>query len=162
MYSQQELLDRLILAQGIVRETPVIRLRHRKLELYAKLEFMNGVGSIKDRPALWILKRAIERGDVRHNTTIIESSSGNFACALATFCRILKLKFIPVVDPLIPPFYEAYLRAHCDTVAKVEENDDSGSYLKTRLRKVPSYAMFPTPIGPINTKMRMGWLRILN
>ena len=55
------------------------------IEFYAKLEFFNGVGSIKDRPAFWILKRAIERGEVVDQTTIIESPSGNFACALFGF-----------------------------------------------------------------------------
>ena len=136
MHYQREFVQRLSLAQQILRETPIIRLSHPKLELYAKLEFLNGIGSIKDRPAFWILKRAIEKGEVRHDTTIIESSSGNLACALATFCQILKLRFIPVVDPLVSPFYEAYLRAYCECVAKVEETDDSGSFLKTRLRRV--------------------------
>lgn len=81
MYKQYDLSERLNLAQQIVRETPVIPVSHRKVELYAKLEFVNGVGSIKDRPALWVLKRAIERGEIDHDTTIIESSSGNFACS---------------------------------------------------------------------------------
>jgi len=53
---QQELLDRLLFAKRIIRETPVVRLSHEKVDLYAKLEFMNGIGSIKDRPALWILR----------------------------------------------------------------------------------------------------------
>jgi cysteine synthase A len=135
----QELLDRLVLAQRILRETLVIRLPHIKLELYAKLEFLNGVGSIKDRAAFWILKRAIERGEVSSNTTVVESSSGNFACALAVFCRILKLKFIAVFDPLLSPFYEAYLRAYCTQVVKVEESDDSGTYLRARLLKVQAF-----------------------
>lgn len=138
MVPPRELLGRLVLAQRILRETPVIRLPHNKLELYAKLEFLNGVGSIKDRPAFWILQRAIERGQVGLDTTVVESSSGNFACALATFCRILKLKFIPVIDPLISPFYEAYLQAYCTRIVKVAESDDSGSFLRARLRNVQS------------------------
>lgn len=138
MVTQQELLDRVTWAGKIIRETPVMQLPHREIDLYAKLEFMNGVGSIKDRPAFWILKSGIERGEIRPGTTIIESSSGNFACALAAFCRILKLTFIPVIDPFIPPFYEAYLRSYCERVVKVEEPDDSGGYLKVRLRKVQS------------------------
>ena len=64
MGSRQDLLDRLVFAERMIRETPVIRLPHKSLELYAKLEFLNGVGSIKDRPAFWILKRAVERGEV--------------------------------------------------------------------------------------------------
>lgn len=136
MLSRQKLLERLTYAEKIIRETPVIRLGDDRVDLYAKLEFLNGIGSIKDRPALWILKRAIERGEVGPGTTIVESSSGNFACALATFCRILGLGFIPVVDPFVSPVYESFLRAQCDRVVKVEECDDAGGYLKTRLATV--------------------------
>jgi N-(2-amino-2-carboxyethyl)-L-glutamate synthase len=136
MEPQKELLGRLLLAGKIIRETPMVELSHEKIDLYAKLEYVNGIGSIKDRTAFWILNGAVQRGDVGPNTTIVESSSGNFACALATLCFILKLKFIPVIDPNISPFYEAYLRAYCRTVVKVEEADAFGNYLETRLRTV--------------------------
>lgn len=136
--SNKILLERLAVAEKIIRETPIIRLDHEQIDLFAKLEFQNGVGSIKDRPAFWILKRAIERGDVVPDTTIIESSSGNFACALATFCRFLRLKFIPVIDPFISPVNESFLRSQCDRVVKVDVCDDSGGYLKTRIRTVNS------------------------
>ncbi|HZE24999.1 MAG TPA: 2,3-diaminopropionate biosynthesis protein SbnA [Blattabacteriaceae bacterium] len=138
MHAQHRLFERLSFAERIIRDTPVVPLSHPIVDLYTKLEYMNGVGSIKDRPALWVLKRAIERGEIRQDTTIVESSSGNFACALATFCQILKLKFVPVIDSLILPVYESYLRAYCEDVAKVEQSDESGSYLKARLRKVQS------------------------
>jgi 2,3-diaminopropionate biosynthesis protein SbnA len=131
-----ELAKRLELVERIIRETPVVRLEEPGIELYAKLEYMNGIGSVKDRPALWILKRAIERGEVGPRTTIVESSSGNFACALATFATMLQLDFVPVIDPNILPFNEAYLRATCRQVVKVEERDDTGGFLKTRLRAV--------------------------
>jgi len=134
--ASHQLIERVAYAERIIRETPVVRLDEEHLTLYAKLELFNGVGSIKDRPAFWILKRAIERGQIGPNTTIIESSSGNFACALASFCRILGLNFIPVVDPFVSPVYESFLRTQCETVVKVEECDDSGGYLKTRLRIV--------------------------
>jgi cysteine synthase A len=39
-----------------------------------------------------------------------------------------------VIDPNISPLYEAYLRVHCTRVVKVEERDDTGGFLKTRLR----------------------------
>src|SRR4051794_17505737 len=117
-------------------ETPIIRLEHEPVDLYAKLEYLNGVGSIKDRPAFWMLKRAIERGQICPGTTIVESSSGNLARALAVFCKILGLRFIPVIDPLVSPIYEAFLRAHCKTVVKVTEPDDSGGYLKVKLQAV--------------------------
>jgi N-(2-amino-2-carboxyethyl)-L-glutamate synthase len=136
MKASHNLIARLALTEKIIRETPIIRLADEHLDLYAKLEFLNGVGSVKDRPALWILKRAIERGEVGPDTTVVESSSGNFACALATFCRMLTLKFVPVIDPCVPPVYESYLRTHCERVVKVEEFDDAGGYLKSRLGMV--------------------------
>lgn len=120
----------------LIRETPVVRLEHDELELYAKLEHANPVGSIKDRPAYWILKSAIERGEVHARSSVVESSSGNFAIALAVLCRLLGIRFLPVIDPNITATYEETLRRHCNLVVKVEERDDTGGYLKTRLRKV--------------------------
>jgi 2,3-diaminopropionate biosynthesis protein SbnA len=134
--TRSDLFARLALVERIIRETPTIRLDHDRLELYAKLEHTNGVGTVKDRPAMWILKRAIERGDIVPGTKIVESSSGNFACALATFAAMLRLDFIPVIDPNVSPINEAYLRATCRTVVKVEDRDDTGGFLKTRLRTV--------------------------
>lgn len=130
------LFQRLELAERVIRETPVTQLDDRAVRLYAKLEYMNGIGSVKDRPALWILKRAIERGDIVPGTVIIESSSGNFACALATFAAMLQLEFVPVIDPNIAPINEAYLRATCKRVIKVEQRDETGGFLKTRLHTV--------------------------
>jgi cysteine synthase A len=108
------------------------------LRLFAKLEYTNPVGSIKDRPAYWILKRAAERGEISDETTVIESSSGNFASALAAYTHLLGLKFIPVIDPNISGTYESFLRRMCPTVVKVEERDDTGGFLKTRLEMVKS------------------------
>ena len=136
MNARSHLMDCLALAEKILCETPVTLLAHDTLQLYAKLEYLNGVGSIKDRPAFWILKNAIERGEVVPGATVIESSSGNFANALAVFCRLLGLKFIPVIDPVVPPVYENLLRAHCERVVKVDKRDDTGGYLKTRLQMV--------------------------
>lgn len=136
--NQDKLIGKLVHIANVIRATPIIRLSNivDNVELHAKLEFFNGIGSIKDRPAFWILKRAIERGEIDQQTTVIESSSGNFACALSAFCRMLDLRFIPVIDPNVSPFYEAALVSQCDTVAKVTERDDTGGYLKTRLAKV--------------------------
>lgn len=67
---------------------------------------------------------------------MIESSSGNFATALATFTHLLGLQFIPVIDPNISGTYESVLRHLCPKVVKVEERDDTGGFLKTRLAMV--------------------------
>src|SRR5712691_12250574 len=79
------LARRLELLRNTLRPTPHVRLAMKGMNLFAKLEYVNPVGSIKDRPAYWILRRAAERGQVTQGSTIIESSSGNFASALAAF-----------------------------------------------------------------------------
>jgi len=106
------------------------------VHLFAKPELMNPVGSIKDRPAFWILKRAAERGEINDQTTIIESSSGNFASALAAFTHLVGLQFIPVIDPNTSSTYESFLRRLCPRVVKVEQPDDTGGFLKSRLEMV--------------------------
>src|SRR6266511_1995367 len=130
------LVSRLEQLRKILRPTPQVPLAVEGMNLFAKLEYVNPVGSIKDRPAYWILKRAAERGDICDETTVIESSSGNFASALAAFTRLVGLRFIPVIDPNISAAYESFLRRTCDTVVKVEERDDTGGFLKTRLQMV--------------------------
>src|ERR671923_1869557 len=119
-----------------LRPTPHVALEMEGVELFAKLEYVNPVGSIKDRPAFWILKRAAERGEISEETTVIESSSGNFASALAAFTHLIGLRFIPVIDPNISSTYESFLRRLCPTVVKVEARDDTGGFLKSRLEMV--------------------------
>src|SRR5262245_21671679 len=99
--STLHLVDRLERLRKILRPTPHIPLSFVGMDLFAKLEFVNPVGSIKDRSAFWILKRAAERGDIDDGTTVVESSSGNFAAALAAFTRLVGLQFVPVIDPNI-------------------------------------------------------------
>ena len=135
-YQNVSLAERINLLQRSLRETPVVELVEEGIRLFAKLEHSNPFGSLKDRPALWLLKTAVEAGLVTEETTLVESSSGNFANAMASYCRLLGLKFVPVIDPNIAGANEAYLRRMCDTVVKVEERDDTGGFLKTRLNKV--------------------------
>lgn len=120
----------------VLRETPVVELHEEGMHLFAKLEGHNPVGSLKDRPALWILRNGVLRGEIGNQTTLVESSSGNFASALAFFAHILGLDFIPVIDPNISNSYEMFLRQLCKTVVKVTERDERGSYLGIRLQKI--------------------------
>src|SRR5215216_189111 len=130
------LVARLEQLRRTLRPTPHVPLAMEGMDLFAKLEYINPVGSIKDRPAFWILKRAAERGDINEDTTVVESSSGNFASALAAYTRLVGLEYIPVIDPNISSTYESFLRRLCPRGVKVEERDDTGGFLKTRLQKV--------------------------
>ncbi|WP_024303053.1 2,3-diaminopropionate biosynthesis protein SbnA [Pseudogulbenkiania sp. MAI-1] len=130
------LATRLDMLRRTLRPTPNVPLHMEGMNLFAKIEYVNPIGSIKDRSAYWILKRAAERGEIGEETTVIESSSGNFANALAAFTHLIGLRFIPVIDPNISGTYESFLRRICPTVVKVEERDDTGGFLKTRLAMV--------------------------
>jgi cysteine synthase A len=70
-----------------VGHTPLLRLRRASeetgCEIYAKAEFMNPGGSIKDRIARFIVERALERGALRPGMTILEVTSGNTGIALS-------------------------------------------------------------------------------
>nr|WP_063748719.1 2,3-diaminopropionate biosynthesis protein SbnA [Chondromyces apiculatus] len=131
-----KLFQRLRSLEQSLGSPPIVQLDARHLNLFAKLEGQNLVGSVKDRAAYWMLRAAILRGDVTEGSTIVESSSGNFALALAYFCKQLGLRFIPVIDPNVSRLYETRLRGSCATVVKVTERDDTGGFLKTRLEKV--------------------------
>ncbi|MEO3814903.1 2,3-diaminopropionate biosynthesis protein SbnA [Sphaerisporangium sp. B11E5] len=116
--------------------TPLMPLHDERLDLFAKLEFSNFSGSAKDRSALWILRQAILRDQVTENSVLVESSSGNFAIALASFCASLGLRFVPVIDPNVNRPTENFLRTISTRVDKVHDLDDTGGYLKSRLRRV--------------------------
>ncbi|NGY62584.1 2,3-diaminopropionate biosynthesis protein SbnA [Lentzea sp. NEAU-D13] len=116
--------------------TPLVSVDDDNVDLHAKLEFCNPTGSVKDRAAFWILKRAVERGEITSSTTVVESSSGNFAIAMSSFCRALGIAFVPVIDPNCNVATEQYLRAACDRVEKVTERDSSGGFLLSRLARV--------------------------
>lgn len=67
-----------------IGRTPMLRLRNLEpqgVELYGKLEFMNPGGSVKDRAARQIFLDAIERGDLRKEKILIDSTSGNTGVA---------------------------------------------------------------------------------
>lgn len=135
------MIERLRSIEHHIGNTPIHKLRMEGLqaEVYAKLEYVNFGGSVKSRPAFNILLNAIGDGRVNEKTTVIESSSGNFAIALAMLCRVIGIDFIPVIDPNINPGYEKLLRLLCREVVKVTELDATGGYLLTRLQEVRAF-----------------------
>lgn len=134
MQSSERPFHKLQHLRRLLRPTPIVPLEEERIDLFAKLETMNPTGSVKDRSALWILDKAIERGEITAETTVVESSSGNFAVSMAMFCRHLGLTFIPVVDRHITPTSEGHLRALCRRVEKV--GDSRFSPLEARLARV--------------------------
>jgi cysteine synthase A len=84
----------------LIGNTPIVKLNSfsENAEIVAKCEFMNPIGSIKDRIALNILSGAMERGEIDENTVIIEATSGNTGIALASITASMGLKMIVVMS----------------------------------------------------------------
>lgn len=121
--------------------TPLVRLKKllpdAPFSLFAKLESLNPGGSIKDRPALAILKAAWGAGKLHPDTVVVESSSGNMGIGLAQVCRYYGLRFICVVDPKTAPQNLEVLRAYGAEVDYVTEPDSvTGEFLQARLNRV--------------------------
>lgn len=69
-----------------IGRTPVVRLSKlepENIELYAKLEFFNPMGSVKDRLAIGIVEAAERNGELKPGQTIVEATSGNTGIGLA-------------------------------------------------------------------------------
>src|SRR5437870_11344161 len=75
-----------------IGETPLIPLRRvgagLRGELWAKIESANPGGSVKDRPALWMVLDAEEEGRLRRRRVVLEATSGNTGVALAMVCAV--------------------------------------------------------------------------
>jgi cysteine synthase B len=78
--------------ESFVGNTPLVRLQRLPGEttntILAKLEGNNPAGSVKDRPALSMIQRAEERGEIKPGDRLIEATSGNTGIALAMAAAI--------------------------------------------------------------------------
>ena len=91
--------------QAAIGNTPLVALQRIPLAdkisptntLLAKLEGNNPAGSVKDRPAFFMISRAQERGDISPGDTLIEATSGNTGIALAMAAAILGYKMVLVM-----------------------------------------------------------------
>jgi cystathionine beta-synthase len=74
-----------------IGSTPLVKLgnisKGLKAAIWAKMEFMNPGGSIKDRIAKYMIEKGEREGKLKQGDTIIENSSGNTAMGLAIVCR---------------------------------------------------------------------------
>ncbi len=86
---------------GAMGNTPLVRLerigRDLPVPLYAKLEFMNPGGSVKDRVGAYIVEQAEKRGELKPGGTIVEATSGNTGVGLAIAAALKGYKTIFVM-----------------------------------------------------------------
>ncbi|MEO8653873.1 MAG: pyridoxal-phosphate dependent enzyme, partial [Ramlibacter sp.] len=91
--------------EDAVGKTPLVALqrigaqdnRQRGNVVLAKLEGNNPAGSVKDRPALSMIRRAEERGEIKPGDTLIEATSGNTGIALAMAAAIRGYRMVLIM-----------------------------------------------------------------
>jgi S-sulfo-L-cysteine synthase (O-acetyl-L-serine-dependent) len=85
-----------------VGNTPMVELQRLNsnagVKIFAKLEGNNPGGSVKDRPALNMIRSALERGDINQHSKLIEATSGNTGIAMALMASLFGIE-IELVMP---------------------------------------------------------------
>lgn len=104
--------------RDLVGNTPIIELSNLKRELnlkcnvYAKIEYFNPTGSIKDRIALAMLLDAKENGLIKEGATIIEPTSGNTGIGLCAMARSMGYKCIIVMPESMSIERRKFIKAY--------------------------------------------------
>ncbi len=87
--------------EQFVGDTPLVKLKRipgkTTNTVLVKLEGDNPAGSVKDRPALYMITRAEKRGDIKPGDTLIEATSGNTGIALAMAAAMMGYRMILVM-----------------------------------------------------------------
>ena len=90
-------------ASELIGNTPLVELTNiekqysLKAKLYAKVEYFNPTGSVKDRIALSMINNAFNKGLINENSVLIEPTSGNTGIGIAALCAMKNIKCILVM-----------------------------------------------------------------
>ncbi len=126
---------------SLVGNTPLIRLKNieqiydTNCRIYAKVEYFNLTGSIKDRPVLEILKNLKTRKIISEGSTIIEATSGNTGISLAALGRHFKCKVIIVMPSSMSKQRQDIMRAYGASLILVEGGMSAANQKANQLLK---------------------------
>ena len=115
-----------------IGNTPLVALQRMASDVdsivYAKLEGNNPAGSVKDRPALSMIKRAAERGDIEPGDTLIEATSGNTGIALAMAAAVMGFRMILIMPDNMSIERRASMKAYgAELIAVTKEQGMEGA-----------------------------------
>ena len=87
--------------KDLIGNTPIVKLQHASenpnVSVFGKMEGNNPAGSVKDRPALNMIKQALHSGQINRGDTLIEATSGNTGIALAMCASLFDLDIVLVM-----------------------------------------------------------------
>ena len=133
-----------------IGHTPLVRLSRcfpqPGPEVLAKLEMLNPCGSMKDRPARYIIETGLAEGSLVPGMRLVESTSGNLGVALAAVARLHGLEFTAVVDPNTTTANLDLLRVYGARIEMITEPDHGGGYLHTRIARARTLGGAPNTV----------------
>lgn len=102
--------------ESLIGNTPLVRLQRLPGDtsntVLVKMEGNNPAGSVKDRPALSMIQRAEERGDIKPGDTLIEATSGNTGIALAMAAAIKGYRMVLIMPETMSEERRASMKAY--------------------------------------------------
>ncbi len=130
-----------------IGNTPLVRVPfNTEAQVFAKLEYLNPGGSIKDRSAFFMIEEAEKKGLLKPGGTIIESSSGNQGVACAMIGAIKGYKVIITSSPAMSEEKVKTIKAYgakviaCPAVP-IHDPKSRHSVAKKLMRKIPNSFM---------------------
>jgi cystathionine beta-synthase len=130
-----------------IGNTPLVKIPFKtKAQVFAKLEYLNPGGSIKDRSALFMIEEAEQKGLLKKGGTIIESSSGNQGVACAMIGAIKGYKVIITASPAMSEEKVKTIKAYgakvimCPAVS-IDDPKSRHNVAEELLKKIPNSFM---------------------
>lgn len=137
----------------LVGNTPLVKLQNLnpnpKVKVYAKMEGHNPGGSVKDRPALNMIRSAMERGQIGPGTTLIEATSGNTGIALAMIAGVFGIPIELILPSSSTRERTLTMEAYGARVILLESIEACRDYAVEKSQK-PGYFMLDQFANPDN------------
>jgi cysteine synthase B len=102
-----------------------------RVKVFAKAEWFNPGGSVKDRPALNILHTALANGDLGNGKRLLDSTSGNMGISYATFGAVLGIPVTLVLPANASPERISILRAFGAELILTDPTEGSDGAIRT-------------------------------
>lgn len=151
------LLENILQAIG---KTPIVRLqrigKELPCELYAKCEFLNPGGSVKDRIGYYMVEKAEKNGEIKPGDTLIEPTSGNTGIGIALAAAVKGYKVIITMPEKMSHEKQVVLEAlgakiyRTPTEAAWDDPDSHISLAKRLVKEIPNSCILDQYANPDN------------
>lgn len=142
-----------------IGNTPLVKINlDTPAQLYAKLEYLNPGGSVKDRSARYMIEHALRTGSLKPGGTIIDASSGNQGAATAMIGALKGYKVIIAVSEKISQEKLQTIKAYgaqvimCPSTATIDDPRSYHSVAKRLQQETPNSFMPDQYFNPVNAE----------